>query len=136
MLKTLLAVSGRSAAALTRTAGEEEIRDEMHEYYYVEDGDGGPYYDDGYPDPNQYNADLYEPITGNDDIRDNLADNYYVFGEDDDLELVNPAELGLLDDGDYIIEEPTNDGQAATEAPKDEAGEAPDANAGGQDQQR
>jgi len=106
----------------------------MHEYYYVDDGN--PYYDDGYPDPNQYNADLYEPVTGDDDIRDNLEENYYIYGDDDDMEFVDPAELGLLDDGNYVAEKPTDDGHAAAEAPQGETREAPDANAGGQDQQR
>ena len=84
--------------------GDEEIADEMHEYYYVpdyyaEDGDG----DLGYADPNLYNMDAYEQVSGADDIRDDYDEQFYFDDENGDGgEPVDPAELGLLSMSDGL----------------------------------
>lgn len=75
----------------------------MHEYYYVP----ASYYDDGseeyagggdgWADPDTYNMDAYEAVEGEDEIRDDLDDQYYTpqDGDFDGGEAVDPADVGL-----------------------------------------
>ena len=86
----------------------------MHEYYYTDQGDDGwGDADDRYADPNEYNMDLYVPVEGSEDLRDDFGENYYLDEGDTEPELIDPNDLGLADEGDGGWTDPANNDASA-----------------------